>query len=258
MHLHVIACHVLWREICHLAALSKNTFNFTFLKQGLHDTPEILRREVQTAIDAVDRTPDADCHGLRLPGEPDAILLGYGLCSNGIEGIRARNKKIVVIKAHDCITFLLGSRTRYKKFFDENPGTYWYSPGWIDTNIMPGREKHRRMLEKYVAKYGEENAEYLMQVEQDWIKNYSTAAYTDLGFGDNADYRNYTRECAEYLKWHYAEVPGDASLMKKWLDGEWENNDFLTVEPGTEIVATHDEDVLAAKERQPDTTRPAK
>ncbi|HEX9972932.1 MAG TPA: DUF1638 domain-containing protein, partial [bacterium] len=81
----VISCHVLWREICYFASTSRNTFNFYFLKQGLHDTPDILRQQVQDAIDAVD-------------GEYDAILIGYGLCSNGLVDIHARNKKLVIMR----------------------------------------------------------------------------------------------------------------------------------------------------------------
>ena len=117
-NLFIISCHVLWREFCYYASKSENVFTFDFLRQGLHDTPDTLRQQVQQTID-------------NAPDECDAILLGYGLCSNGIVGITARDKKLVVMRGHDCITFLLGSRQRYQQYFDKHPGTYWYSPGWI-------------------------------------------------------------------------------------------------------------------------------
>ncbi len=50
---YVISCYVLWRELCYFAAVSRNTFQFRFLKQGLHNTPDVLRQEVQKAIDGV-------------------------------------------------------------------------------------------------------------------------------------------------------------------------------------------------------------
>ena len=46
---HIIACHVLWRELCHFAALSRAVCTFEFLEQGLHNTPDVLRAEVQKA-----------------------------------------------------------------------------------------------------------------------------------------------------------------------------------------------------------------
>lgn len=84
---YIISCHVLWRELCHFASVSRNIFNFHFMKQGLHN---ILRKELQKAIDGVE-------------GDYSAILIGYGLCSNGLEGIIARNRKLVIMRGHDCI-----------------------------------------------------------------------------------------------------------------------------------------------------------
>ena len=42
----------------------------------------------------------------------EAILLGYGLCSNGLVGLTARSIPLV-IPVHDCITLFLGSKEQY-------------------------------------------------------------------------------------------------------------------------------------------------
>src|SRR5690606_9018005 len=147
-------------ELSYYASLSEHVFTFEFLPQGLHNTPEILRADLQKAIDAV-------------PDGYDAVLIGYGLCSNGLTGIVARNAPLVIMRAHDCITFLLGSRARYREYFDAHPGTYWYSPGWIDSSLMPGKDRHDVLRAQYAAQYGEENAEYLMDMEQGWLKSYN-------------------------------------------------------------------------------------
>ena len=160
---YILSCHVLWRELSYFAACSENTFNFTFLRQGLHNTPEHLRREVQKEIERIeDEDPSWD-----------AILLGYGLCSNGLAGIRSRKTTLAAVRAHDCITLLLGSKERYRTYFDAHPGTYWYSPGWIETNDQPGRERYEKTLKEYREKYGEENAAFLMETEQKWMKEYT-------------------------------------------------------------------------------------
>jgi len=231
----IIACHVLWRELCYYASLSKNVFDVCFLKQGLHCTPEVLRAELQGAIDETD-------------GDYDAILIGYGLCSNGIAEIAARETPLVVMRGHDCITFLLGSKERYREYFDSHPGTYWYSPGWIDTDSQPGKERYERLFQSYVDKYGEDNGQYLMDLEQGWFKEYSNAAYVDLGFGDSKDYRSYTRECAEWLGWNCDELDGDPRLVQDFLEGRWDSDAFLVVEPGQSIAASNDEMIIKAQD----------
>ncbi len=230
---YLVSCHVLWRELCHFAARSRHVFDFHFLEQGLHNTPDELRRRLQEAIDAA-------------PEQAEAVLIGYGLCSNGIVGITARDKPLVVMRGHDCITFLLGSKVRYREYFDAHPGTYWYSPGWIDTNTQPGKERYERLLAQYTETYGEENAAFLMEAEQGWFSNYNNAAYVDLGFGDGAPFRAYTKACADYLNWDCDMLEGEPRLVVDFLDGRWNDEDFLVVPPGHQIQPTHDERIIQA------------
>lgn len=229
----IIACRVLWREICFFAAQSGNSFDFLYLEQGLHNTPDILREKVQEAIDGTD-------------ADYSAILLGYGLCSSGIVGLQARDIPLVIVRGHDCITHLLGSKESYRDYFDRHPGTYWYSPGWIETGTQPGRERYEKTLREYIEKYGEDNAEYLMEMEQGWFHEYNNAAYIDMGITDGSSYKKFTRECAEWLKWHYDELRGDPQLIKDWLEGNWTDDRFLIVKPGQTVAASYDDTIIQA------------
>ncbi len=168
MRLQFIVCKVMRREAELCAWRSSNTIDIVLLPQGLHNEPEKLRFEVQKALDKTsnDQQPY------------DASLLGYGLCSNGIIGLSAKIP-IVVPRGHDCITLLLGSRKKYNEYFNSHKGAYWYSSGWIETNTMPGKERYENQLAEFKNKYGQDNAEYLMQTERDWIKQYNWATYID-------------------------------------------------------------------------------
>jgi hypothetical protein len=226
---------VLWREVSHYASLSKHRFDIRMQEWGLHCRPDDLRATLQAEIDRADATGY------------DAILIGYGLCSNGVAGIRARTRPLAIIRAHDCVTHLLGSKERYRRFFDAHPGTYWYSPGWIEDHLAPGRERYERTRAEYLEKYGEDNADYLMDLEQDWFKKYSTAAYVDFDFGDAERYKRFTRDCAEWLHWGYEELRGSPELLVDFLDGKWEDDErFLLVEPGQMIQASNDDSILVA------------
>ena len=140
MRLQLIACKVIQREAYFCAARSENIIDMVFMPQGLHNEPERLRGEVQKALD---RSEDANGNAY------DASLLGYGLCSNGIVGLSAKIP-IVVPRGHDCVTLLLGSKEKYRQYFDSHRGIYWYSPGWIDTGTQPGKERYDKTLKEYL------------------------------------------------------------------------------------------------------------
>jgi len=213
------------REAYYCAARSKNVVDVVLMEQGLHDEPDRLRTEVQKALD----------NTLDIQGRAyDASLLGYGLCSNGIVGLSAKIH-IVVPRGHDCITLLLGSKDKYQEYFDSHRGVYWYSPGWIESGKQPSKERYEKLLEEYKEKYGDDNAQYLMEVEQSWIKEYNWATFIDWGLTDSSAYKNYTKRCAEFLHWKYEELKGSPGLMQKLIDGDWNESEFLVVKPGQKI-----------------------
>lgn len=220
-----IICKVMQKEAYFCAARSKNTIDIVLMQQGLHNEPDRLRSEVQKALD---RTTD-------IQGQTyDASLLGYGLCSNGIVGLSAKIPTVVP-RGHDCITLLLGSKDKYQQYFDSHRGVYWFSPGWIETGTQPGKERYEHTLKEYIEKYGDDNAKYLMELEQGWMKEYNWATYIDWGFPNSEQEKEYTRRCAEFLHWNYDEIKGDPSLTQRLLDGDWNDDEFLIVPPGQKI-----------------------
>jgi len=223
------------------AAASPHVVDLKLMPFGLHDTPDELRRALQEEIDSTEE------------GRFEYLALGYGLCSRGTAGLRAGSAPLVIPRAHDCITLLLGSRSRYKEEFSRHPGTYYYSPGWIERKTGEVKQAniddaYARQTEdryrQYVEKYGEDNAKFLIEQESLWVNNYTRAALIDTGVGDVESYRRFTRGVAESRGWDYVELEGDTSLLNKLASGVWNPADFLVVRPGRQVAESFDETIL--------------
>lgn len=237
----VIACKVISKELYTIAAKSKNQIDILWLQQALHDTPDKLRKQIEDAIARVENEEE----------KYDAILLGYGLCSKGIAGVKAQKTPIVVPRGHDCITMLLGSKEKYRELFDSRDGgIYWYSCGWIDHAMQPGKERYELTYQNYLNQFGEDNAKYLMEMEQNWMQEYTCASFIrwkEFDDGRNKEYIDYTKECANYLEWEYDEVEGSSLLLTDLLEGNWDKERFLFVASGQMIYATNDKDIVGVK-----------
>ena len=222
-----------------------------FLRKGLHDleTADMVA-DVQAAVDAVD---DADGY--------DAILLGYARCNDGLAGVTARTVPLVVPRAHDCITMFFGSREAYRGYFDAHPGTYYMTTGWIERNNFDadgysrpaygqqgvmGRLGLTESYEQLVARYGQDNAEYIRQTLGDWTRNYSNMLYLEMGVCDEAAFIEQARELAERRHWTFERRKGDWSLLEKLFFGQWDD-DVVIVRPGQSIIPRNDDRILDAE-----------
>lgn len=237
MRLHLIGCSVLIRELSDAIVHSRHTIDAHYLPAGLHDIAgKGMRDQIQRAVDVADFA------------RYDAILLGYALCGNGMVGLQARTTPLVITRAHDCITLLMGSRARYRSYFESNPGVYFRSVGWVQRAAEMeeqlcglGFSAHKEDL---IAKYGEEAGQYLWEEFTRYRRNYRKLAYirTACDLGD--EFREQARAEAREKHWAFEEIQGDTSLFHRLLSGEW-NDDFLIVPPGHQIVAAYNEDILA-------------
>ena len=245
MRLQLIGCEILLRELCDAIVHSSHRVDVQFMPKGLHDLggPE-LRKRLQAAVDAVD------------PAEYDAVVLGYGLCGNGLAGLEARELTLVVPRAHDCITLLLGSRAAYCQHFTTYPGTYYRSVGWnergeaIQQQLM-GMSPHRTSLESLIERYGESNGQYLFEEYRCYEQFYSRLAYIENGLEPDASFIMSAREEAREKNWSFEIIKGELTIFRRLLAGDW-NEDFLVVPPGHRIEVSYDDDIVRAVPKEND------
>ena len=240
MKLKLICCEVLVREACLLAAQSPHTCDLEFLPKGLHDLGvERMRARLQERLDAVP------------PEHYDAIVLVYGLCNNGLAGLRSAHTRLVVPRAHDCIALFLGDRKRYLDYFNAHPGTYYRTTGWIERSDPEGagEESISQKLglflqrDELVRKYGEENADYILETMGDGTANYSRLAFIRMGLECEREFEEQARREAQDKGWTFESLEGSLALLRKLIHGSWDR-DILVIEPGQTLRPTHDENVI--------------
>ena len=249
MNLKIIACKILQREISSLAWNCPNMLDVTMLRQRYHSVPVRLHTLLQEEIDRIEGEEDPYTNG---EITFDAILLGYGLCSNALIGLHSSKYPLVIPRAHDCTTLFIGSKEAYQEYFDTCKGTYFYNRDWMELGQGMDEQYMARKYNEYLEKFEDEDTvEYLMQMEREMIANYKCAAY--ISWPEFVDYdkdcREAVRELAAQKSWEYMEISGSNSLLKKMLDGEWNPEDFLIVEPGWEVAADSGTQIIKAVKR---------
>ena len=234
MRIHIIACRILTRELNWLAAQSEHQVDITWVGRGLHNTPEALRRRLYDEVENL----YAQLESGELEYKPDYIVLGYGLCSNGVVGVRCRDIPIVVPRTDDCIALFMGSQERYFKEFSESGGAFWLNSGWLERslNLFDTEDLQRRRWLEYAEKFGEENADYLLEVESSWMSNYSTLGYIHSAVHDAPADLERAQQEAQARGWKLREVNDDLRLLRMMVDGTWNEEEFLILKPGERIA----------------------
>ena len=205
----IISCEVLRNEIESVSGSLAPGAEIEFVDGALHDYPAKLRAALQERIDAT-------------PGERE-ILLCCGRCSNGTVGLEARSHRLILPAVDDCISLLLGSRERYLTEHGAQPGTYYYTRGWVDFIDDPYKE-----YLQIVPKYGEEKA---ARVARLILENYTRVAVIETpGVPGLEDKREYLETVSAFYGLPLDHLEGSLRLLEKLVTGP-HDAEFIVVEP---------------------------
>lgn len=192
----------------------------TFLDYGLHRVPAQLTWTVQDVLDGIET--------------PSLIVLGYGLCGNGLAEVKAGKHTLLIPRADDCIAILLGSYKAYIEAFEQEPGTYYLTKGWLESGSDPLKEYH-----EVVEKYGQADADWIMDQQ---YRHYSQVVFIAHSQQDLDEYGPQAREVARFCErwgWTYKERLGSDGYVRRLLQAaqnpDPNDRDFLIVPPGGEI-----------------------
>jgi hypothetical protein len=213
----IIACKVLQSALQEMLP-ERLCRRMHFMDYDLHRSPDRMTLKLQATIDAIE-----------IPGR---IVLGYGLCGNGLCGIKAGQHTLIIPKVDDCISLLLGSRRAYMREVHKAAGTYYLSKGWLESGSHPLKE-----YREYTEKYGAEDAAWIMDQQ---YRNYERLVLIAHNQSDLDKYRPQALEVARYCRqWgmRYEEILGSDRYIRRLAeiieDPDKVDDEFVIVQPGS-------------------------
>lgn len=240
--LRCVACEAIRREMECVAADSLNTVELAFLPMSLHEAPGAeLRARLQEFADQA--TPDS-C---------DAVLIGYGLCNRGLTGLRADAVPLVVPRAYDCFTLLLGGLKPYRAYFDTHPGVYFRTQGWMENDpaaqgsIRAQARRQRSLFRDFdtlARRYGEDNARHIFDTLGNPPGRHTGETFIETGCEPDGRFEEAARDEAAANGRTFEKIAADLSLLRRLVDGPWSDREFLVVSSGQAVAASFDDRVI--------------
>lgn len=122
------------------------------------------------------------------------VILGYGLCSHGVNGLLSRRSSLRIARCHDCLGLLLGSSARHRQVLAKWPGALYMFAGLVDAAFDP-----LSVLERdHIPRMGEKKAWRAMELT---FKNYTHFAYIENQVTANPKYKKrYLENCRAFGK----------------------------------------------------------
>jgi hypothetical protein len=236
MRIKLISCDVFFRPVSALTAESPHVIDAEYVPMALHNEPDALRANLQKRMNEAAAFRDYD-----------RLVLAYGLCGNTTAGLTCP-VKLTMPRVHDCCALFMGSKERFLAEFGSSLSMRWCSSGYYERSIKASgwTEFSSRSRETYpeyralIEQYGEDNAEYIWETLHPEIET-PEAAYIVTGHeppGYQAGFAEMIGRQGKTLKL----LEGDGRYLRDLVNGPWDDERFLTLEPGQAIAAVYDMD----------------
>lgn len=242
MLLKLICCNVFQREASWCIARSPHIIDPEYTELGEHSRSAGLRQIIQGKINA------AEASGKTY----DAILLLFGLCGNAAVGLQAGKTPLVIPRAHDCCTILLGSRERFVKEFGDAPSTPFSSAGYLERGdyfLRTGTGEDGvgvQIGDAYKAlvdQYGEDDAKFIWEQMHPDHGN-TKAVFIDLPQTHHLGLAEKFAAKAQEAGKQCIRLEGDIRLIENLIQGNWDEKEYLIVPPGGTIDGVYDWDQI--------------
>lgn len=211
----LIACEMIEDELQAAFDATDATFDeIMWVERGFHMYPSRLKTELQRLIDMADQD-GADC-----------IVLAFGLCGGGADGLYSERAKLVMPRFDDCVNFMLETGHRCCRG-RAKAGVFYLTRGWsYDYDQNPFS-----VYQDYIDRFGQKKADRLMEA---MFGAYKAVTLIENGCYEPEVVLPYAHEAAEALGVDVDSVEGSNVILEKLLSGDWDD-DILVREPGRRV-----------------------
>jgi Protein of unknown function (DUF1638). len=162
----IISCEV-FKPYIEMLSIEKEV---VYIEIEGHDRPMSLSKMIQREID-------------KSQGY-EKILLLYGLCGNATLSIKANDIPMYIVRVHDCLSILLGSKDRFYKLFHDRLSESWscYSLEKRDYHFDDYDEEEREYLKQILMPQRNVYITFLKDDEKVYEEKYKEVIQGDLSF----------------------------------------------------------------------------
>ncbi len=217
---YIIACEVFRKEIEYLIEKNTHEYETFFLAQSFHENPQALKEKLQETIDFIEDKFSAE-----------SIIVFYGFCGRAMHKVQTKKARLIVPKVHDCIPLLLGTGAENSARPSTFSQSYWLSAGWVNYSINFYIEEREKRYNSYVELYGEDSANYLMEVEDSWKAHYKAVTLIKWEELYSEELTQKALLIAKDMNLPYKEVVGSASYVTELLQGGQNTENFFHIPP---------------------------
>ncbi|SPF31477.1 conserved hypothetical protein [Syntrophobacter sp. SbD1] len=212
----ILACNTIRDELEKAASETACPYGFIWIESGLHLVTESLRRRLQEELD-------------RMNGA-SRVLMAFGLCGNAVAGLKSGSHQLVIPRADDCITLLLGSRED-RELCSRQGGIYFLTKGWLEGEVNIW-EEYRTVL----AKFGPKKTD---MIYKKMLAHYKFLGLIDTGAYDLPGLVPHVSEISAALNLELIILKGTDRYLKRLLSGPWDEDHFIIIPPSTTIDLSH-------------------
>lgn len=207
----VIACNALRDEINLVINKLQVKYPIIWVDAGLHNHPNKLKDQLQKLINSIDNV--------------DNILLMFGNCGNSVLNLKSEKASIILPRADDCISMLLGGNEN-KAALDQKGTSYYLTKSYLNSGAS--------MWTEYLScidKYGPEKS---LMIFKTMLVNYKALRLIDTGAYNLDDIKDIFLKMAKEFDLEQEIVPGTINTVYKAFKEEWDEG-FIIVKPGQPI-----------------------
>jgi hypothetical protein len=211
----IVACRTIKDELLLACREAGRDLPVSWVESGLHNWPDRLRARIQEVLDGITGA--------------DRVLLAFGYCGNSVVGLTSGPFELIVPRADDCITLMLGSGARREEVSAET-GTYFLTPGYL--------EHESNIWSEYQAFAARRGAEMADRVYATLLAHYRRLGIIDTGSFDVDRFVERVRPIAATFGLQQQVIPGTTRYLQRLVTGPWDEG-FITIGPRETLTFDH-------------------